>query len=972
MSRSDRMSAYEGQVVGSLNAFNVNAKVGYKINGRPLDTGDLSNNSGQFVTAAQVQADWTVTDSSSAQFVKNKPALVAIATTGSANDLLSGVVPVGSIPQLPAQQISSGNFQVGAFAVNVVPTVTGSQSLGASGLRWGRLLTDGVAIGKNSTTIQLDVVGQGALSGVNPQLSLVNPDPSATGQTPAEVLFDRTAAGSSLIGSVGIDATRGLYARVNGQDRLNIDTGGNVALSATLTALSVNTHQLGKFKISSFGNGTGSDFTGFGHGDVTGAGAAAVLARSDGTVYVNSGAGSGPRVILQNLGSSLIGMDSSGSLLPYTDGGQNLGSVTSGLRWGLLNVVNINCTGTLTYQGGALAKIATSGSAADLITGVAPLARIPSLPASQITSGTFLFNSGASVLFASNASPSTDGGVSLGAASLRWAALYVQNATVSQSLLCSQNVTANGNILAIDASGNNSVGTGIVKATGYDSNFANTSHTFGAAVTGAAITGTDASNLDSTRAQWRHRGTTQNATPVTAAFALQQTSAGATTLNALSGQAITLANNNSPQVTIGLGSILPANTLQVGLGSSSLRFLDCYARNLNLSGSAAMAQTLVVTATSSGATVARFNGVGGSGNVSNIDFSSFSDGSGPSWRWTQTDAGNNLAVLKLQRTVGGGSSASMTDVITHNTDSTIAFANQIRAPSIANLSNTSYFDGKVSQLVNDKNYTVSGSNVSQFNNDKNYTVSGSNVSQFSNDPNYTTSGSNISQFNNDRNYTTNGSNISQFNNDSGYYRNGNSATFSSVNATGTVICAPLNAYSPYRNGPIAAIFQPAYSGDTAIEVQWHSQGNVWAMGIGSGTGSYPNDFGLFSSYLGSAAWEVSSANGSVTMKKGYGTSDARLKQDIADLPYGLDLLCKLRPVEYRWKSGGDDDRKHWGLIAQDLQATLPQDVAVVQERSHLSVAYNDLTSLLIKAVQEQQAVLDKLQERVTALEKQHV
>ena len=41
-------------------------------------------------------------------------------------------------------------------------------------------------------------------------------------------------------------------------------------------------------------------------------------------------------------------------------------------------------------------------------------------------------------------------------------------------------------------------------------------------------------------------------------------------------------------------------------------------------------------------------------------------------------------------------------------------------------------------------------------------------------------------------------------------------------------------------------------------------------------------------------------------------------------------VCKLRPVDYRWKSG-EDWRKHWGLIAQDLQAALQEDVATVQE-----------------------------------------
>ena len=55
------MSAYDSQVVGSVNAHNINARQSYLLNGNPLGTGDLANSAG-FVNASQVQADWLETN----------------------------------------------------------------------------------------------------------------------------------------------------------------------------------------------------------------------------------------------------------------------------------------------------------------------------------------------------------------------------------------------------------------------------------------------------------------------------------------------------------------------------------------------------------------------------------------------------------------------------------------------------------------------------------------------------------------------------------------------------------------------------------------------------------------------------------------------------------------------------------------------------------------------------------------------
>jgi hypothetical protein len=50
------------------------------------------------------------------------------------------------------------------------------------------------------------------------------------------------------------------------------------------------------------------------------------------------------------------------------------------------------------------------------------------------------------------------------------------------------------------------------------------------------------------------------------------------------------------------------------------------------------------------------------------------------------------------------------------------------------------------------------------------------------------------------------------------------------------------------------------------------------------------------------------------------TSDARYKTDIAPSDLGLDFICALRPVKYRFSSG--DTRTHYGLVAQEVSAAL--------------------------------------------------
>jgi len=107
---------------------------------------------------------------------------------------------------------------------------------------------------------------------------------------------------------------------------------------------------------------------------------------------------------------------------------------------------------------------------------------------------------------------------------------------------------------------------------------------------------------------------------------------------------------------------------------------------------------------------------------------------------------------------------------------------------------------------------------------------------------------------------------------------------------------------------------------------------------------------------GSLRWnEVFSTNGVTT------TSDLRAKKDIEDLDNGLGLLTALRPVRYRWKSAPNGDLSI-GLIVQEVEPIIPEVVhAPESDSAYYGLNYAELVPVVIKAIQEQQAMIDHQQ-----------
>lgn len=94
-------------------------------------------------------------------------------------------------------------------------------------------------------------------------------------------------------------------------------------------------------------------------------------------------------------------------------------------------------------------------------------------------------------------------------------------------------------------------------------------------------------------------------------------------------------------------------------------------------------------------------------------------------------------------------------------------------------------------------------------------------------------------------------------------------------------------------------------------------------------------------------------------KIGYASSSARYKENITDME-SVDWLYKLRPVNFTYKTDENNTHKY-GLIAEEVEKVKPEFVSYDDQGRPETVSYSSLISPLLKAVQEQQAMIEELQ-----------
>ncbi|MEO0581287.1 MAG: tail fiber domain-containing protein [Bacteroidota bacterium] len=127
---------------------------------------------------------------------------------------------------------------------------------------------------------------------------------------------------------------------------------------------------------------------------------------------------------------------------------------------------------------------------------------------------------------------------------------------------------------------------------------------------------------------------------------------------------------------------------------------------------------------------------------------------------------------------------------------------------------------------------------------------------------------------------------------------------------------------------------------------------------------------------GSFRWDdVFATNGTIN------TSDIRDKENIQDIPYGLETVLQLNPISFTWRHDPQNQPK-LGLSAQDLLKVIPEvvkthDIRINEETNEreeyemerMGVYYADLIPVLIQATQDQQMIIEKQQSLIEQLEK---
>ncbi|MEJ2218655.1 MAG: tail fiber domain-containing protein [Gemmatimonadota bacterium] len=97
------------------------------------------------------------------------------------------------------------------------------------------------------------------------------------------------------------------------------------------------------------------------------------------------------------------------------------------------------------------------------------------------------------------------------------------------------------------------------------------------------------------------------------------------------------------------------------------------------------------------------------------------------------------------------------------------------------------------------------------------------------------------------------------------------------------------------------------------------------------------------------------------------SSDARLKEDMEPLEGTLERVLRLTPIRYHFRAGtGRPEGAQLGLTAQQVAPLFPELVKQDGD-GYLSLSYANLSAVLVKALQEQQAEIQPLKAQIRAL-----
>ena len=216
-----------------------------------------------------------------------------------------------------------------------------------------------------------------------------------------------------------------------------------------------------------------------------------------------------------------------------------------------------------------------------------------------------------------------------------------------------------------------------------------------------------------------------------------------------------------------------------------------------------------------------------------------------------------------------------------------------------------------------------------------------------------------------------------------FYRNSSAGGLSSAGEIRFYTCTDAETLAAARSG--SERMRLDSSGNLLVGTTSSLPSGLAGVGIQGGIGfsvsgtyywsiqSNASDFYIGPSNLSRFA----QLNGITTFTAWTFSSDRRIKNSIQDIGYGLAEVLSMQPRQYKFN---DDDEFKIGFVAQELKEVVPEAVTgeeiefsdddTPQERAKktMGVSKETLIPVLVKAIQEQQAMIQSLTDRIAQLE----
>lgn len=183
---------------------------------------------------------------------------------------------------------------------------------------------------------------------------------------------------------------------------------------------------------------------------------------------------------------------------------------------------------------------------------------------------------------------------------------------------------------------------------------------------------------------------------------------------------------------------------------------------------------------------------------------------------------------------------------------------------------------------------------------------------------------------------------------------------------------------------------PIYTIGSSYEPAATTLSNMYGIGFTAGGSFFPSGASAWGMYVASdgvARIFLSGGNGEITATGNITAyaSDKRLKTNITPITNAIDKLMQINGVEFDWVDNIQDigfipqQMHETGVIAQEIQAVIPDAVKTAPfnnnatdiagfDSDYLTVDKEKIIPLLIEAIKEQQAHINKLETKINSFE----